>query len=58
MQIENISCIYLKKLYNAASQLVFENEPQLILELMNQIQQVSFNEGYDFAIDTLIERKV
>lgn len=65
MQIEDISCTYLKKLYNAASQLVLGNEPQLMLEMVHQIQQESFSEGFKYAIEVLkdilkenIERKV
>lgn len=55
MEIKNVNCKSLEELENAVSQWTV-GEPHPMLDIINQVQQESFLEGYNHAIESLQEQ--
>jgi len=53
MNIADISCRFLPKLQLAASQYAGSGDLQPLIDMIDQVQQESFFDGYSHAIDVL-----
>lgn len=55
MTAADMSCRFLERLQNAASQCAEYGDPQALADIISQVQQESYNEGYVHAIEVLQE---
>lgn len=55
MTAADMSCRFLERLQNAASQCAEYGDPQALADIISQVQQESFNDGYVHAIEVLQE---
>ena len=55
MKATDMSCRFLERLQNAASQCAEYGDPQALADIISQVQQESYNEGYVHAIEVLQE---
>ena len=53
MTAADMSCRFLERLQNAASQYAVYGDPQALADIISQVQQESYNEGYVHAIEVL-----
>lgn len=53
MTAADMSCRFLERLQNAASQCAEYGDPQALADIISQVQKESYNEGYVHAIEVL-----
>ena len=53
MTAADMSCRFLERLQNAASQYAVYGDPQVLADIISQVQKESYNEGYVHAIEVL-----
>lgn len=53
MTAADMSCRFLERLQNAASQCAEYGDPQALADIISQVQKESFNDGYVHAIEVL-----
>lgn len=53
MTATDVSCRFLEQLENAAAQCAVYGDPQTLIDMIDQVQQESFNDGYIHAIEVL-----
>lgn len=53
MTATDVSCRFLTQLENAASQCAVYGDPQTLIDMIDQLQKESFNDGYIHAIEVL-----
>lgn len=53
MTATDVSCRFLNQLQNAASQYALHGEPQPLIDLICQVQEESYADGYSYAITVL-----
>lgn len=53
MTATDVSCRFLTQLKNAASQYALHGEPQPLIDLICQVQEESYADGYSYAITVL-----
>lgn len=53
MTAADMSCRFLERLQNAASQYAVYGDPQALADIISQVQKESYNEGYVHAVEVL-----
>lgn len=53
MTSTDVSCGFLEQLENAAAQCAVYGDPQTLIDIIDQVQQESFRDGYIHAIEVL-----
>ncbi len=53
MTAADMSCRFLERLQNEASQYAVYGDPQALADIISQVQKESYNEGYVHAIEVL-----